>query len=124
MDDRKQMGEGTQSLDWGMAENLAYASLLSDGVPVRLTGQDSGRGTFFHRHAVLHDQNRERWDAGVFIPLQHLIPGQANFLVIDSLLIGRSCTGIRIWLRWCSAGSAGYLGGAIRRFRQWSASCY
>jgi 2-oxoglutarate dehydrogenase E1 component len=86
MDDRKLMGEGVQSLDWGMAENLAYASLLSDGTPVRLTGQDSGRGTFFHRHAVLHDQNRERWDAGVFIPLQHLIPGQANFLVIDSLL--------------------------------------
>ena len=86
MDDRKLMGEGAQSLDWGMAENLAYASLLSDGVSVRLTGQDSGRGTFFHRHAVLHDQNRERWDAGVFIPLQHLIPGQANFLVIDSLL--------------------------------------
>jgi 2-oxoglutarate dehydrogenase E1 component len=86
MDDRKLMGEGVQSLDWGMAESLAYASLLSDGVPVRLTGQDSGRGTFFHRHAVLHDQNRERWDAGVFIPLQHLLPGQANFLVIDSLL--------------------------------------
>jgi len=86
MDDRKAMGEGAQALDWGMAENLAYASLLSDGVPVRLTGQDSGRGTFFHRHAVLHDQKRERWDSGVFIPLQHLIPGQANFLVIDSLL--------------------------------------
>ncbi len=86
MDDRKAMGEGSLLLDWGMAESLAYASLLSDGVPVRLTGQDSGRGTFFHRHAVLHDQNRERWDAGVFIPLQHLAPGQANFLVVDSLL--------------------------------------
>ncbi|OYY95820.1 MAG: 2-oxoglutarate dehydrogenase E1 component [Hydrogenophilales bacterium 28-61-23] len=86
MDDRKLMGQGAQPLDWGMAENLAYASLLSDGVSVRLTGQDSGRGTFFHRHAVLHDQNRERWDAGVYIPLQNLIPGQANFLVIDSLL--------------------------------------
>jgi 2-oxoglutarate dehydrogenase E1 component len=86
VDDRAKMGEGAQALDWGMAESLAYASLLSDGVPVRLTGQDAGRGTFFHRHAVLHDQNREKWDSGTYIPLQHLIPGQANFLVIDSLL--------------------------------------
>ncbi len=86
IDDRRQMGEGTLPLDWGMAETLAYASLLADGTPVRLTGQDSGRGTFFHRHAVLHDQKRERWDDGVYIPLQNLIPGQANFLVVDSLL--------------------------------------
>ena len=86
IDDRKLMGEGGLALDWGMAESLAYASLLTDGTPVRLTGQDAGRGTFFHRHAVLHDQNREKWDSGVFIPLQHVIPGQANFLVIDSLL--------------------------------------
>ena len=86
IDDRRQMGEGRLPLDWGMAENLAYASLLTDGAPVRLTGQDSGRGTFFHRHAVLHDQKRERWDDGAYIPLQNLIPGQANFLVIDSVL--------------------------------------
>ncbi|MEW5786903.1 MAG: 2-oxoglutarate dehydrogenase E1 component [Pseudomonadota bacterium] len=86
IDDRKLMGEGGLPLDWGMAESLAYASLLTDGTPVRLSGQDSGRGTFFHRHAVLHDQNREKWDSGAYIPLQHLIPGQANFLVIDSLL--------------------------------------
>jgi len=86
IDDRKLMGEGGAPLDWGMAESLAYASLLTDGTPVRLSGQDSGRGTFFHRHAVLHDQNREKWDSGAYIPLQHLIPGQANFLVIDSLL--------------------------------------
>ena len=86
IDDRRRMGEGTLPLDWGMAECLGYASLLTDGVPVRLTGQDSGRGTFFHRHAVLHDQKRERWDDGVYIPLQNLIPGQANFLVVDSVL--------------------------------------
>ena len=86
MEDRKAMGEGGAPLDWGMAESLAYASLLTDGTPVRLSGQDSGRGTFFHRHAVLHDQNREKWDSGAYISLQHLIPGQANFLVIDSLL--------------------------------------
>ena len=83
---RRQMAEGLLAVDWGMAEALAYAGLLSDGHGVRLTGQDSGRGTFFHRHAVLHDQNRQRWDAGVYLPLQNLAPDQANFLVVDSLL--------------------------------------
>ena len=83
---RREMGEGKQPLDWGMAENMAYASLVDEGHPVRLSGQDSGRGTFAHRHAVLHDQNREKWDAGTYIPLQNIRTGQANFLVIDSLL--------------------------------------
>jgi 2-oxoglutarate dehydrogenase E1 component len=84
--DRKLMGEGKLSLDWGMAENLAYASLLENGFGVRISGQDSGRGTFFHRHAVLHDQNREKWDDGVFVPLQNIAPEQPHFLVIDALL--------------------------------------
>jgi 2-oxoglutarate dehydrogenase E1 component len=83
---RREMGEGKVALDWGMAENLAYASLVEDGHPVRLSGQDSGRGTFAHRHAVLHDQNREKWDSGVYIPLQNIKGGQGNFVVIDSLL--------------------------------------
>ena len=83
---RREMGEGKVPLDWGMAENLAYASLIDGGHPVRLSGQDAGRGTFAHRHAVLHDQNREKWDSGVYIPLQNIRAGQANFLVIDSLL--------------------------------------
>ncbi len=83
---RREMGEGKAALDWGMAENLAYASLVDEGHPVRLSGQDSGRGTFAHRHAVLHDQNREKWDAGVYVPLQNIRPGQGNFVVIDSLL--------------------------------------
>ena len=74
--DRRQMAQGKLPLDWGMAENLAYAALLKDGYGVRLSGQDSGRGTFFHRHAVLHDQNRERWDAGTYIPLQHIADNQ------------------------------------------------
>jgi 2-oxoglutarate dehydrogenase E1 component len=69
-----------------MAENLAYASLLKEGYAVRISGQDSGRGTFFHRHAVLHDQNRERFDAGTFIPLQHVAPSQGDIAVIDSVL--------------------------------------
>ena len=83
---RREMGEGKLALDWGMAENLAYASLVDEGHPVRLSGQDSGRGTFAHRHAVLHDQNREKWDSGVYVPLQNIRQGQGNFVVIDSLL--------------------------------------
>ncbi len=84
--DRRAMMLGKMPLDWGMAENLAYASLLRDGFPVRLSGQDTGRGTFFHRHAVLHDQNRERWDEGIYIPLQHITENQPDFAAIDSLL--------------------------------------
>ena len=83
---RRQMGEGKLPLDWGMAENLAYASLLKDGHGIRISGQDSGRGTFAHRHAVFHDQNRERWDAGDYVPLRHIAAKQPNFVVIDSIL--------------------------------------
>jgi 2-oxoglutarate dehydrogenase E1 component len=84
--DRAAMGRGEMNLDWGMGEHLAYASLVSSGYAVRLTGQDSGRGTFVHRHAVLHDQNRERWDAGTYVPLQNVSDQQAWFRVIDSVL--------------------------------------
>ncbi len=86
MDDRLLMAEGKMPLDWGMAETLAYATLLTEGFSIRLSGQDSGRGTFFHRHAVLHDQNRERWDQGTYVPLQHLSADQGDFAVIDSVL--------------------------------------
>jgi 2-oxoglutarate dehydrogenase E1 component len=86
LQDRRLMAEGKLPLDWGMAETLAYATLLTEGFSVRLSGQDSGRGTFFHRHAVLHDQNRERWDQGTYVPLQHLAPNQGDFVVIDSVL--------------------------------------
>jgi len=84
--DRRAMGEGKQPLDWGMAETLAYATLLDEGYGVRLTGEDTARGTFSHRHAVLHDQNREKWDSGTWIPLQHVKEGQPTFEVIDSVL--------------------------------------
>jgi 2-oxoglutarate dehydrogenase E1 component len=83
---RKHMAEGKQPVDWGMAETLAYASLLSNGYDVRLSGQDSGRGTFAHRQAVLHDQDRERWDQGSYIPLQNIGKDQGDFVVIDSVL--------------------------------------
>ena len=79
---RRKMLAGELSLDWGCAETLAYASLVTDGFAVRLTGQDSGRGTFFHRHAVLHDQNTD----ATWIPLQHLAEGQPRVQVIDSVL--------------------------------------
>ncbi len=84
--DRAAMGRGEVNLDWGMGEHLAYASLVASGYAVRLSGQDAGRGTFVHRHAVLHDQNRERWDAGTYVPLQNVSDTQAPFTVIDSVL--------------------------------------
>lgn len=84
--DRASMGQGDINLDWGMGEHLAFASLVSSGYSVRITGQDAGRGTFVHRHAVLHDQNRERWDSGTYIPLQNVSDKQAPFTVIDSVL--------------------------------------
>lgn len=84
--DRRKMAAGEQKIDWGMAEHLAYATLLSAGYAVRITGEDSGRGTFSHRHAVLHDQKREKWDEGVYVPLEHLGEEAASFTVIDSVL--------------------------------------
>ena len=84
--DRAAMGRGEVNIDWGMGEHMAYASLVASGYPVRLSGEDSGRGTFVHRHAVLHDQNREKWDTGTYVPLQNVAEGQAPFVVIDSLL--------------------------------------
>ncbi|MBA6341288.1 2-oxoglutarate dehydrogenase E1 component [Colwellia sp. MB02u-10] len=81
-DDRVKMASGEKLLDWGMAENLAYASIVDLGKRVRLTGQDSGRGTFFHRHAVLHNQD----DASCHLPLQHIREGQGPFNVNDSVL--------------------------------------
>jgi len=79
---RARMFSGEQPLAWGAAETLAYASLLEEGFAVRLCGQDSGRGTFFHRHAVLHDQNSGQQ----FVPLAHVKDGQPRFTVIDSVL--------------------------------------
>ena len=79
---RSKMIAGEQPLDWGCAETLAYATLLEDGFAVRICGQDSGRGTFFHRHAVLHDQNTD----ATWIPLQHIAESQPRAQVIDSVL--------------------------------------
>jgi len=84
--DRAAMGRGEINVDWGMGEHMAFASLVASGYPVRLSGEDSGRGTFTHRHAVLHNQSREKWDTGTYVPLQHVAKDQAPFTVIDSIL--------------------------------------
>ncbi|WBF65271.1 MAG: 2-oxoglutarate dehydrogenase E1 component [Candidatus Kinetoplastibacterium crithidii] len=86
LNDRRKMSHGEINLDYGMAEHLAFATLLNSGYAIRITGQDSGRGTFTHRHAVLHDQNREKWDDGVYVPLKNISDSQAPFVVIDSVL--------------------------------------
>jgi 2-oxoglutarate dehydrogenase E1 component len=84
--DRAAMGRGEILVDWGMGEHMAFASLVASGYPVRLSGEDCGRGTFTHRHAVIHDQNREKFDEGTYTPLQNVADGQAPFVVIDSIL--------------------------------------
>jgi 2-oxoglutarate dehydrogenase E1 component len=76
-------------VDWGAGEMLAYGSLVLEGHPVRLTGQDSGRGTFSHRHSVLHDTE----DGRRHVPLQHLDPAQAPFTVVDTMLSEAACLG-------------------------------
>jgi 2-oxoglutarate dehydrogenase E1 component len=86
LDDRAAMGRGEAGVDWGMGEHMAFASLVASGYPVRLSGEDSGRGTFSHRHAVLHDQKREKWDIGIYTPLENVAENQAPFVVIDSIL--------------------------------------
>ena len=80
--DRVSMIAGEKPLDWGMAELLAYATLVDYGKRIRISGQDSGRGTFFHRHSVLYNQA----DASVYIPLKHIHDKQGPFQVIDSVL--------------------------------------
>ena len=84
--DRAAMGRGDIPVDWGMGEHMAFASLVASGYPVRLSGEDCGRGTFTHRHSVIHDQNREKFDEGTYTPLQNVTPNQAPFVVIDSIL--------------------------------------
>ncbi len=82
VDKRIKMSTGEIATDWGFGENLAYSALLQEGFPIRLSGEDCGRGTFFHRHAVFHHQETGE----SYIPLQHITEDQSSFTVIDSLL--------------------------------------
>lgn len=86
---RRKMLAGEQPFFWGMAETLAYASLLDEGYPVRLSGQDCGRGTFTHRHAHIYDYETN----AVYTPLEHISAHQAPFAVIDSLLSEQAVLG-------------------------------
>ena len=79
---KRQNLEAGGGIDWATGEALAFGNLLLEGVPVRLSGQDSGRGTFSQRHAVLTDQTNEQ----KYIPLNNIAPRQAKFEVIDSML--------------------------------------
>ena len=82
MENREKMLAGELPGDWGFAENLAYATLLDDGYNIRLSGQDSERGTFFHRHAALHHQETGE----IYKPLKHIAESQPRFEVINSFL--------------------------------------
>ena len=81
-EDREKMARGALSLNWGMAELLAYATLLDEGYPIRMTGQDIGRGTFSHRHAVIHNQK----DGSNYIPLKEIPKKSTDFEIYDSFL--------------------------------------
>lgn len=82
MEARSKMTLGETPVNWGYAETLAYATLLDEGFPIRICGQDVGRGTFAHRHAVLYDQN----SGEIYIPLSHVSPNQVQINLVDSLL--------------------------------------
>ena len=92
LEDRRKMASGALPVNWGFAESMAYASLLDDGYAVRICGQDSGRGTFFHRHAILYDQNT----GDEYIPLQHIRDQAARFQVINSLLSEEAVLGFEL----------------------------
>lgn len=92
IESRKKMGNGEIAADWGFGETLAYASLLDEGYEVRLSGQDSVRGTFAHRHAAFYDQK----NGETYIPLQHIAKDQPPFLPINSLLSEEAVLGYEV----------------------------
>ena len=114
IDDRRRMAAGEMLVDWGFAETLAYATLLDEGYEVRLTGQDSGRGTFFHRHAVGHDQKT----GATYIPLQ-ASQGRSATLQGDGLAALRGGRArLRIRLLDDRPELSRHLGRPVRRLRE------
>ena len=109
---RETLEEG--GIDWGQAEALAFASLLVEGIPIRLTGQDTERGTFSHRHDVLHEAST----GATFTPLQHLDDAGAAFEIYNSPLSEYACVGFEYGYAAAAPGGARALGGPVRRLRQ------
>ena len=119
LDAKKAMFESGEGFDWATAEALAFGSLVEDGYGVRLSGQDSGRGTFSHRHAVWVDQATGE----KYIPLRQINDGQPTprFEVRDSPLSRIRRARLRIWLFARRPEDARAVGSAVRRLRQWRA---
>jgi len=107
---RKQMGAGSVDIDFGMAETLAYGSLLAQGVNVRICGEDSGRGTFSHRHAVWHNYDRADLEEDAYIPLVRL-ENNSRFYIYDSVLNEECALGFE----------HGYAITALKDFVMWEA---
>ena len=108
------MARGEQPLDWAAAEALAFATLAAEGIRVRLSGQDSGRGTFSQRHAVLHDTE----DGHTYMPLQHLAPDQAPVEIFNSPLSEAGVLGFEYGYSLDYPDGLVAVGGAVRRLRQ------
>ena len=98
---RRKMAAGEQPMDWGFAETMAYAGLIRDGYGLRLVGQDSGRGTFFHRHAVLYNQE----DARALVPLSRIAEDPRQVTIIDSLLSEEAVLGFEYGYATADPGS-------------------
>ena len=112
MEDRRKMIEESNELDWGMAETLAYGSLLEDGNSVRISGQDVERGTFSHRHAVIKVEDSEE----EYIPLANISEKQGRFDIYNSLLSEYGVLGFEYGYCYGNAKYLNNLGSSIRRF--------
>ena len=114
---KAQMFETGEGFDWATAEALAFGTLLDEGMHVRLSGQDSSRGTFSQRHAALVDQESEER----YLPLNHIREGQGDFEVVDTLLSEEAVLGFEYGYTTAEPKALVLVGSAVRRFRQWRA---